>query len=52
MFNLYNPFNQDNLNTLKKNVEKINKLENEISKLNENEIKERILTLIKKYKIE
>jgi preprotein translocase subunit SecA len=52
MFNLYTQFTELNLNSLKKQVKKINNLESETSILTEIEIKEEILKLIKTYKSE
>lgn len=52
MFNFLNNFTQNNLNTLKEEVKKINKLESEIAILTEFEIKERINKLIQQYQID
>ena len=54
MFKLLNinNFNQDNLKTLKQQVQKINLLEEEISLLTELEIKQRVDKLIKRYQAE
>jgi preprotein translocase subunit SecA len=52
MFNFLNTFTQNNLNTLKEEVKKINNLESEIALLTELEIKERVNKLIKKYQID
>lgn len=51
MFNIINEFIQNNFDFLKKHVQKINYLENEISFLNENEIKQKINNLIDVYKV-
>ena len=47
-----NNFNQDNLTSLKEQVQKINSLEEEISLLTESEIKQRVDKLIKRYQAE
>jgi preprotein translocase subunit SecA len=52
MFDFYKKFTENNLDNLKKRVQIINNLEPEISKLTEEQIKERIKILIKKYQNE
>lgn len=52
MFNFLNTFTQNNINSLKEEVKKINSLESEIALLSELEIKERVNKLIKKYQID
>lgn len=52
MFNFLTNFTQKDKISLTEQVQKINKLENEISVLTENEIKERINKLIRQYQIE
>ena len=52
MSNIINEFIQNNFDVLKKYIQKINYLENEISFLNENEIKQKINNLINVYKVE
>lgn len=52
MFNFFTQFEQNKINVLKAEVQKINQLEKEISLLTENEIKGKINTLIKKYEKE
>jgi preprotein translocase subunit SecA len=50
MFDFYKNFTENNLDYLKKQVQAINSLEQEIAELSAEEIKERIKKLIKKIK--
>ena len=52
MFDFYKKFTENNLDYLKKQVQAINSLEQEIAELSAEEIKERIKKLIKKYENE